>query len=318
MSSHAGSALRIGILGYGGIAAEHARALAELGCSLRVVMGPDVESARAFARKFGFARASGSLGDVVGAADIDAVVVASPTEVHADQALRVVGAGKHLLCEIPLATSLKDAEQIADAVDRASVTAMVCHTQRFFAPVAEILRRVLAGELTVTHVVHCTCIQRRENIGWTGQPRSWIDDILWHHGAHAVDLANELLGGHVAAVSAELGEAHAETGRPLDASIILRSESRALASLVLSYNAAQPPINELIVVARQGTYRIENGALVGDPARDVASAISGAVLAQDELFVRAVAGERAPRPTPRELLPAYALLQRISRDGSTV
>src|SRR5439155_3600576 len=108
----------------------------------------------------------------------DAVVVASPNNVHTEQTIATLEGGKHVLCEVPLATSASDAEKVAETSARADVVAMVCQTQRFWAPVAHLRELVETGRLHVSHVIHLTALLRRENIGWTGRRRSWVDSVL--------------------------------------------------------------------------------------------------------------------------------------------
>ena len=124
------SGLRFGLLGYGAIAAEHAKALGRLDCELVAVAGPTLESAEAFASEHGVARAGTDVAAVIAAGDLDAILVASPNAVHVDQALAALEAGKHVLCEVPLAMSSADAARVAGARG----TLMVCHTQRFWRP----------------------------------------------------------------------------------------------------------------------------------------------------------------------------------------
>jgi 2-hydroxy-4-carboxymuconate semialdehyde hemiacetal dehydrogenase len=307
--------LRIGLLGYGAIAAEHARAFATLGCELAVVMGPNLESARAFAAEHGVGRSTVELDDVLAADDVDAVVVASPNDVHAEQALAALTARKHVLCEVPLALSASDAERVAAAATAAGVTFMVCQTQRFWRPVAHVRRLVEAGRLDVLHVVSRTALLRRENVGWTGRRRSWIDSVVWHHGSHAVDTALWLLDGEVERVNAERGRPHPQTGDPMDIFVALRARSGSLASLVLSYNS-HLAIGDVLVVGVEETFRLEGGTMTSSHGPDVeasgtAAMQEAAIAAQDEAFVRAVRTGEPAEPTAAGVLPVYRVLQRV-------
>ena len=197
--------LRLGIIGAGAIAAEHVAAFGRLGCDVRIVMTPQAASAATFAHRHAIARSTGDLSEVVGASDIDAVVVASPNDLHAEQTLAALKARKHVLCEIPLATSFAETERIAETAHAMGRLCMVCHTQRFWAPVEHLRRLVAHGVIQPLHIGLVRAMHRRENIGWTGRKRSWVDDILWHHGAHAIDTATCLLGERITDVVGHAG-----------------------------------------------------------------------------------------------------------------
>jgi 2-hydroxy-4-carboxymuconate semialdehyde hemiacetal dehydrogenase len=306
------SDLRLGLLGYGAIAGEHARALARIGCSLNVVAGPNAASARTFADTHGFERSAGQVDAVLEAADVDAVVVASPNAVHAEQAIAALRAGKHVLCEVPLAMTAADAEDVAREAADHDLVAMVCHTQRFWAPVARLRELVEAGQLHMYHLVHLTTMLRRENTGWTGAQRTWVDSVLWHHGSHAVDTALWLLNDTVSDVSARAGRRHQDTGLPLDIVIAMQTASGSLASLVLSYNSFQR-ISELFVIGEEDAFRAIGGTLTGSRGAvtfgDTAAVESAAIDSQDDLFVRAIVDGTPAWPTPSSVLPAYRVLQ---------
>jgi 2-hydroxy-4-carboxymuconate semialdehyde hemiacetal dehydrogenase len=318
------SDLRIGLLGPGAIATEHARALTKIGCSLKVVFGPDAIAAHMFANDHGIERIAGRVDEVIEAEDVDAILVASPNAVHAEQTIAALRAGKHVLCEVPLAMSAHDAEEVARVATDQGLVAMVCHTQRFWAPVARLRERVEAGQVHVYHLMHLTTMLRRENIGWTGVRRTWVDSVLWHHGSHAVDTALWLLNDTVSDVRAVAGRRHPDTGLPLDLTIAIQTASGSLASLVLSYNSFQR-ISELLAIAEEDAFRMTDGTLAGSRAvetfGDADSMQSAAVEAQDTLFVRAIVDGAPAWPTPTSVLPVYHALQDAANqigDGSSV
>ena len=306
----------VGLLGYGAIAAEHARAFTALGCRLTAVMGPDIAAAREFATAHDVALATDDLAEALGAPEVDAIVVASPNAVHAEQAVAALEAGKHVLCEVPLAMSSTDAERVAATAQATGRLAMVCHTQRFWAPMRGLRERVDGGELTVHHVVARTAMRRRENVGWTGRRRTWVDHALWHHGSHLVDAALWLLGGSVAHVSAEAGQRDATTGSPLDVAIAIRTEAGGLATIALSYNSLLP-VSDMLVIGEQDAFRIDgarlesaSGALAG--SGDPAAMQDDALRAQDAAFVRALRGGDPAGPTASDVVPVYRALQHAS------
>jgi len=303
--------LRIVLLGYGAVAAEHARAFAAMGCPLVSVMGPTAESAREFAKVHRVACSTVDLDEAI-SAEADAVVIASPNEVHADQAIAALEAGKHVLCEVPLALSSADAERVAVVAASVPASLMVCHTQRFNRPVAHLRRLVEEGRLDIQHIVTRTGLFRRRAIGWTGRPRSWTDSVLWHHGAHAVDTALWLLDDEVERVSAEIGRRHSETGLPMDIAIALRFRFGALATHVLSYNS-RLSIDDVLVVGEEETFRIEGGNLAGSKGPVIAGTVDvmDSIRTQDEAFVRAVTRGDSVKPTAEDVLPVYRVLQKV-------
>jgi 2-hydroxy-4-carboxymuconate semialdehyde hemiacetal dehydrogenase len=289
--------------------------MAALGHQVVAVMGPKADSARAFAAEHGATRSTVRLDEILEAEDVDAVIVASPNDVHVEQTLAAMRHGKHVLCEVPLAMSAVDAERVAQAARQSAVRLTVCQTQRFSEPVAHLRRLIEQEQLVAHHVVIRTTLWRRENVGWTGRRRSWVDNIVWHHGSHAVDTALWLLDDRVESVSAELGRRHPETGLPMDISIAIRTCSGALASLVLSYNSVTP-LSDLLVIAEEDTFRLDGGVLTasagpvvdcGDPA----NMQSAAIATQDKAFVRSIRTGEDAEPTPASLLPVYRVLQQV-------
>jgi 2-hydroxy-4-carboxymuconate semialdehyde hemiacetal dehydrogenase len=192
---------------------------------------------------------------------------------------------------------------------------MVCHTQRYYAPLAEVRARVERGDLRLHHVVSRTAFLRRENVGWTGRRRSWVDSVVWHHGSHAVDTALFLLEDEVAEVRAVAGRPHPETGQPMDISVALRTRSGALASLVLSYNS-HLGVTDYLLIGEEDTFRLEHGVLtspagVVSDGRGVDDMQSAAILAQNRVFVDGVRDGRATTPSADDVLATYRVLQEV-------
>jgi 2-hydroxy-4-carboxymuconate semialdehyde hemiacetal dehydrogenase len=307
----------IGLVGHGAIALEHIAALQTPRSTIRAVMGRDKERVRSFGSTHGIARCTTELSEILAAEDIDAVVITSPNQLHEDQVIEAAEMGKHVLCEVPLATSYEGAERIAGAVAATEVVAMVCQTQRFFPSVARLRQLVESGDLDPVHLISVTGLRRRtnENVGMTGGTRRWVDSIIWHHGSHAVDTACFLLNDEIAEVQANTGRPDAASGAPLDVSIALRTKSGRLATIALSYSALRP-VAEVILIGESETFRITEGVLrqpeelTSDDTGSL-SAISAAVRAQDDLFVSSVLGEAVARPTPVELLPRFLALRDV-------
>ena len=305
--------LRLGIIGAGAIAAQHVAAFGRLGCEVRIVMTPQAASAAAFAHRHAIARSTGDLSEIVGAGDIDAVVVASPNAMHAEQTLAALKARKHVLCEIPLATSFAEAERIAETAHVMGRLCMVCHTQRFWAPVEHLRGLVAGGVIQPLHIGLVRAMHRRENIGWTGRKRSWVDDILWHHGAHAIDTATYLLGEQITDVVGHAGPPHPQTGKPLDVSLAVATASRRIGTILLSYNS-HIPLNEIMLVAAEDSFRFEAGRLSSSNGQVLLQGTDAemqelAMDAQNGRFLEGVTRGATVDTSAERVLPIYAALQ---------
>jgi 2-hydroxy-4-carboxymuconate semialdehyde hemiacetal dehydrogenase len=289
--------VNVGLLGYGTIAAEHARALSAEGCRLVAVAGPRAERAAAFAAEHGVERVAPGVEELVAADDVEAVVIASPNALHAGQALLALEQRKHVLCEVPLALSQTDAERVTAAAGASGRRFLVCQTQRFLAPLLRV--RAETASRPIRHVIVRLVLSRTTNVGITGRPRSWTDDIVWHHGSHALDTALWLLGGDVEEVVA-LGAGESEGGTPLDAGIVLRTRAGGLATIALSYTA-ETPSTDVLVHCDGASYRVEGAAFQ--------DAFADAVRRQDAHFLDL---DTPASPAPQALAELYRTLQLVS------
>jgi 2-hydroxy-4-carboxymuconate semialdehyde hemiacetal dehydrogenase len=210
-------AQRMGVVvaGEGAIARQHMAALRRMDdVEVVGVAGGDPGGTASFAAEFEIPRHGLDLAEMLDGPEVDAAILASPTPVHAAQAIAAMDAGKHVLIEIPMADSLADAEAVVAAQRRTGVTAMVCHTRRFNPSHQWVHRRIVAGELTLQHLVVSTLFFRRENKNALGQPRSWTDHLLWHHACHTVDLFLHQTGEVPARAWAQQGPPHPSWGSP--------------------------------------------------------------------------------------------------------
>jgi 2-hydroxy-4-carboxymuconate semialdehyde hemiacetal dehydrogenase len=312
--------VEIALVGYGAIAREHALALGRLAARdpdravrLRWVVGRLPDPTQAFAHEFGVPRWTLDLGEALADPAVTAVLVSSPTELHAGQSDLALRAGKHVLCEIPLATSLTEAADLVRLADDRNLTLMVCHTQRFAAPLIEARRLVTTGAVTPRSAVLRYLLDKRENVAWTGRRRSWTDDLLWHHGCHAVDAALWLLGDEAADITARAGPPDARLGIPMDLSVVLRTRRDVLVTVAMSYRA-MPPLQDYLLVADETTLAYDGRELrdhrgVLAPADDRGIYDTAALDRQDAEFLAAVRDGREPEGGARSVLPAMAALQ---------
>lgn len=318
--------MNVALIGAGSIAREHARAITRLAGdpsvgkpTLRAVVGRLAEPTAAFAREIGIERATTDLDDILADSSIDAVVICSPTDRHADQTERALEAGKHVLCEIPLALSLAAVDRLISLAARAGRRLGVCHTQRYHPALREARRRVEAGDLHPTAVVARYGFLRRQNINWQGRQRSWTDNLLWHHGAHAVDTALWLLAADEVAVAAQIAPPSGPLAIPMDIAIAIRTGRDQIASVALSYNT-HLPVQDYLLIGEESTLLFDNGTLRGPEGVLVAggdTASQDAILHQDADFFAAILTDRDPPVSGRTVRPAMATLQAVQESLDT-
>jgi len=316
--------MRIVVAGEGAIAGKHLAALGRIDDAEVVgLVGGNADDTAAFAAEHGIPWHTLDLDEALARPDADAVILTTPTPLHARQAIAALEAGKHVLVEIPMADSLADAEAVVAAQERTGLTAMVCHTRRFNPSHQWIHRRIAAGELTLQHLVVETFFFRRTNTNALGKPRSWTDHLLWHHACHTVDLFQHQTGAAAAAVWAAQGPVHPELGIALDMAIGLRAPAGALCTLALSFNNDGPFGTFFRYIGDTGTYVARYDDLVDGYDKPVDLADVPAVVAaggsydgielQDREFVAAVAEGREPDASVASCLPAMQTLDRIER-----
>ena len=187
--------MRICLAGTGARGVIHMKALKKIpDVEVVSVNSRTEESGQAFAAEWGIPYSSTSLEESLDRPGVDAVILTTPSAMHGDQTVMALGRGKHVQVEIPMSLNLPDAQRIVEAARTSGKICMVTHTRRFSSPHREIRRRVREGTFHLHHMVVETYFFRRENTNMHGQPRSWVDNLLWHHGCHSVDLAQWILG----------------------------------------------------------------------------------------------------------------------------
>jgi 2-hydroxy-4-carboxymuconate semialdehyde hemiacetal dehydrogenase len=232
--------MKIALAGAGAFGEKHLDALKLIdGVEILSLVGRNIEPTRACADKYGVAHATTELAETLELPGLDAVILATPTQLHAAQAIQCLDAGKHVQVEIPLCDALADGEAVLAKQQETGLVAMVGHTRRFNPSHQYIHKRIVAGEACVQQMDVQTYFFRRRNINAKGEPRSWTDHLLWHHAAHTVDLFAWQAGPIVAANAIE-GPHHPELGIAMDMSIQLKSESGAICTLSLSFNNDGP------------------------------------------------------------------------------
>ena len=310
--------MKIALAGEGAIARRHLAAVSRIDdVEITTLAGGVADDTEALAAEHGIGHWSLDLGECLGRPGIEAVILATPTPLHAAQAVEALDAGRHVLVEIPMADSLADSERLAGVAEASGLVAMVCHTRRFNPSHQWIRRRIAAGELRLQHLVAQTYFFRRTNTNALGKPRSWTDHLLWHHACHTVDLFQHQTGETPDRVSAVQGPPHPELGIAMDMSISLSVPSGAVCSLALSFNNDGPFGTDFRYVCDHGTYVARYDDLLdgNDNPVDVSAghaSLDGIEL-QDREFIAAVREGREPESSVRSGLEAMRTLHRLER-----
>jgi len=316
--------IRVALAGAGAFGTKHIDAIKLIeGVEVVSVVGRELDKTREVAAKYGIGHVTTDLSDSLARKDVDAVILATPTQMHASQAIACMKAGKHVQVEIPLADTLKDAEEVVAVQKQTGLVAMCGHTRRFNPSHQWVHKKIKAGELNVQQMDVQTYFFRRKNLNALGQPRSWTDHLLWHHAAHTVDLF-AYQAGPIVAAHAMQGPMHPELGIAMDMSIQLKSATGAICTLSLSFNNDGPLGTFFRYIGDTGTYIARYDDLVDgtDNKIDVSKvdvSMNGIEL-QDREFFAAIREGREPNASVAQVLPCYQVLGKLdaqlARDGA--
>ncbi len=305
--------MRIALAGAGAFGIKHLDALTAIdGVTVTSVISRRLEQAKEVADKYGAPHASTELDDALERDDVDAVILCTPTQLHAEQAMVSMQAGKHVQVEIPLADSWADAQQV-DRVQRdTGLVCMVGHTRRFNPSHQWMHRRIAAGELVIQQMDVQTYFLRRTNMNARGQPRSWTDHLLWHHAAHTVDLFQYQTGERIIIANAVQGPTHPDLGIAMDMSIQLRTVNSRICTLSLSFNNDGPLGTFFRYICDNGTYIARYDDLVTGREEPVdvshVDVSTNGIELQDREFVMAIRDGREPNSSIGSVLDCYRVL----------
>ncbi len=305
--------MRIALAGAGAFGLKHLDALARIdGVEVVAVVSRRLEQAREVAERYGVPAAYTELDDALNRSDVDAVILCTPTQLHAAQALAVMNAGKHVQVEIPLADRYDDAQAVAALQRTTGLVCMVGHTRRFNPSHQWIHQRVTEGALTLYQMDVQTYFFRRTNLNALGQPRSWTDNLLWHHAAHTVDLFAYQCASPIVAAHAMAGPPHPELAIPMDLSIQLQTARGQLCTLSLSFNNDGPLGTFFRYIGDTGTYLARYDDLVTgrDEPVDVShvAVSTDGIELQDREFLSAIDEGREPNASVHQVLDCYRVL----------
>ncbi len=310
--------MKIALAGTGAFGTKHLDGLANIdGVSVTAVVSRRLEQAEQIARKYGVGHATTDLDEVLARDDVDAVILCTPTQLHARQAIAAMRAGKHVQVEIPVADSWADAQEVQRVQQETGKVCMVGHTRRFNPSHQWVRRRIVAGELSVQQMDVQTYFFRRTNMNAAGQPRSWTDHLLWHHAAHTVDLFQYQAGSRIVKANAIQGPIHPALGIAMDMSIQLKSSTGAICTLSLSFNNDGPLGTFFRYIGDTGTYiarydDLFDGKESKIDVSKVAVSMNGIEL-QDREFFAAIREGREPNSSVAQVLPCYEVLHQLER-----
>jgi 2-hydroxy-4-carboxymuconate semialdehyde hemiacetal dehydrogenase len=310
--------VRIAVAGAGAFGIKHLDALSRIDdVTIAAVVSRTIEQAQEVADKYGAPLATTDLEDVLSSPEVDAVILSTPTQLHAAQTLAALAAGKHVQVEIPLADTLEDALRVRDAAQESGLACMVGHTRRFNPSHQWIHQRIARGELSIQQMDVQTYFFRRTNTNALGNPRSWVDNLLWHHAAHTIDLFAYQCGEPITVANVLAGPVHPTLGIPMDMSIQLATGSGQLCTLSLSFNNEGPLGTFFRYICDNGTYLayyddLSDGKNNKIDLTGVAVSFDGIEL-QDREFFAAIEGKREPNSSFAQVLPAMRTLDALDR-----
>jgi 2-hydroxy-4-carboxymuconate semialdehyde hemiacetal dehydrogenase len=310
--------IRVALAGAGAFGIKHLDAIKLIdGVEVVSLISRDLEKTKEVAAKYGIGHVTTDLADSLALKELDAVILCTPTQMHASQAIACMNAGKHVQVEIPLADSLKDAEAVVALQKKTGLVAMCGHTRRFNPSHQFVHKKVVAKEFNIQQMDVQTYFFRRTNMNALGQPRSWTDHLLWHHAAHTVDLFAYQTGGEIVQANAVQGPIHPALGIAMDMSIQLKSSTGAICTLSLSFNNEGPLGTFFRYIGDSATYiarydDLFNGKEEKLDVSKVDVSMNGIEL-QDREFFAAIREGREPNASVASVLPCYRVLHQLEQ-----
>lgn len=305
--------MKVLLSGPGAFGIKHLDAIKNIdGVEVVTLVGRTLEKTREVADRYGIQHVATDLDKALQETEAEAVILCTPTQQHASEAIKCMRAGKHVEVEIPLADNWADAEAVLKTQQHTGLVCMVGHTRRFNPSHQWIYKRIIAGELKIQQMDVQTFFFRRKNINAKGEPRSWTDHLLWHHAAHTVDLFAYQACSPVIQANAIQGPIHPELGIAMDMSIQMKAENGAICTLALSFNNDGPLGTFFRYICDNGTYIARYDDLVDGKEQtiDVSKvdvSMNGIEL-QDREFFAAIKEGREPLSSVAQVLPCYKVL----------
>ena len=252
--------IKVALAGAGAFGIKHLDGIKNIdGVEVISLVGRELDKTRQVAQQYGIGHVSTDLAESLRIQELDAVILCTPTQMHADQTLQCLKAGKHVQVEIPLCDVLKDGQAVVDLQKSSGLVAMCGHTRRFNPSHQWVHQKIKAGSFQIQQMDVQTYFFRRTNMNALGQPRSWTDHLLWHHAAHTVDLFAYQCGAPIVKANAIQGPIHPSLGIAMDMSIQLQAANGAICTLSLSFNNDGPLGTFFRYIGDTGTYLAQIG-----------------------------------------------------------
>lgn len=265
-----------------------------------------------FAQKWQIPHYSMDLAECLEQPGVEAVVLTTPNQIHAEQAMLALEMGKHVLLELPMGLSLEECERVVDAEEKSGLVCMVCHTARYSGTFREVRRRVRSGEMTLHHIVQHTYFFRRTNENRFGKPRTWTDELLWHQACHMVDMVYWILDDPEMKVWAQAGPDHEKLGIPMDITLSLRSRDGCLVTSAHSFNNHGPIQQDYRFIGEEGTLLATWDRLTDHEGNEIPVEDTGMV-EQDAEFFSAIREGRKALTSCSSCLPVMEMIDRLQR-----
>lgn len=303
---------------YGAFGIKHLDAIKEIeGVTVTSVVGYNIGKIKELADKRGIKHATTDLAEALARDDVDGVILATPTQMHAEQAIQCMRAGKHVMVEIPMADNIEDSQRLVEMQAKTGLVAMAGHTRRFNPSHQYIHNRIKAGELKIQQMDVQTYFFRRTNTNAKGEARTWTDHLLWHHACHTVDLFQYQTGEIASQIQAMQGPIHPDLGIAMDMSIGLKTPEGAICTLSLSFNNNGPFGTFFRYICDNGTYLARYDELYdgNDKPIDlsgVAASMNGIEL-QDREFFNAIQEKREPNSSVAQCYNAMNTLDKLEQ-----
>ncbi len=310
--------IKVALAGAGAFGIKHLDGIKNIdGVEVVSLISRDLDKTREVAAKYGIGHVTTDLADSLALKEVDAVILCTPTQMHAEQSIACLKAGKHVQVEIPLADSLLGAEEVVAAQKASGLVAMCGHTRRFNPSHQYVHKEVAARRFNIQQMDVQTYFFRRTNTNALGQARSWTDHLLWHHAAHTVDLFAYQCGSPIVQANAMQGPIHPTLGIAMDMSIQLKAANGAICTLSLSFNNEGPLGTFFRYIGDTATYiarydDLFNGKEEKIDVSQVDVSMNGIEL-QDREFFAAIREAREPNSSVANVLPCYRVLHQLEQ-----
>ena len=310
--------IRVALAGAGAFGIKHIDGIKNIdGVEVVSLISRDLDKTKETAAKHGIGHVATELSESLALKEVDAVILCTPTQMHAGQTIACLKAGKHVQVEIPLADSLKGAQAVAALAKTSGLVAMCGHTRRFNPSHQYVHKEITGGKFNIQQMDVQTYFFRRTNMNALGQARSWTDHLLWHHAAHTVDLFAYQCGSPIVKANAVQGPIHPALGIAMDMSIQLKAANGAICTLSLSFNNDGPLGTVFRYIGDNATYiarydDLYSGKEEKIDVSQVAVSMNGIEL-QDREFFAAIQEQRQPNSSVAQVLPCYEVLDALER-----